>query len=182
MGSSAQPDKVRIFTKSVIWCGKKISADGITHDPKRIQGLLDMPAPVTGQDLQQWVCALNWMRQSLPNFNELIVVLDDLLQSVCKKAGSNNSSQLAKHLLVEHGWGITQDTSFAATKDALRQMVTLAHPDPNKAFCLFPDASHRSWGSVLTQIPRSQEGLPVVDQDHEPLAFLRGAFKGASLR
>ena len=69
-----------------------------------------------------------------------------------------------------------------SSKDALRQMVTLAHPDPNKAFCLFPDASHRSWGSVLTQIPRSQEGLPVVDQDHEPLAFLSGAFKGASLR
>ena len=122
------------------------------------------------------------MRQSLPKFIELIVVLDDLLQSVCKKAGSNKSSQLAKHLLAENGWGITHDVSFAATKDALRQMVTLAHPDPDKAFCLFPDASHRSWGSFLTQIPRSQKGLPVTDQGHEPLALLSGAFKGASLR
>ena len=130
-GLKLNPSKCEFFTKSVIWCGKKISADGITHDPKRIQGLLDMPAPVTGQDLQQWVCALNWMRQSLPKFNELIVVLDDLLQSVCKKAGSNKSSQLAKHLLADYGWGITHDTSFAATKDALRQMVTLAHPDPD---------------------------------------------------
>ena len=141
-----------------------------------------MPAPVTGQDLQQWVCALNWMRQSLPKFNELIVGLDDLLQSVCKKAGSNKSSQLAKHQLADVGWNDTHMASFVATKDALHQMVTLAHPDPDKAFCLFPDASHRSWGSVLTQIPRSQEDLPVVDQDHEPLAFISGAFKGASLR
>ncbi len=61
-------------------------------------------------------------------------------------------------------------------------MVTLAHPDPAKTFTLFPDASHRSWGSVLTQIEPSSVGLPVTEQGHQPLAFLSRAFKGASLR
>jgi hypothetical protein len=39
-----------------------------------------MPTPVTGRDLQQWVCALNWMRQSQLKFNELVEYLDGVLQ------------------------------------------------------------------------------------------------------
>ncbi len=72
--------------------------------------------------------------------------------------------------------------AFAKTKKALANMVTLAHPDPSKTFTLFPDASHRSWGSVLTQVEPASTDLPVAEQDHQPLAFLSGAFKGASLR
>jgi hypothetical protein len=66
--------------------------------------------------------------------------------------------------------------------EALANMITLALPDPTKTFTLFPDASHRSWGSVLTQIDPASAGLPASEQDHQPLAFLSGAFKGASLR
>jgi hypothetical protein len=64
----------------------------------------------------------------------------------------------------------------------LANMISLAHPDPAKTFTLFPDASHRSWGSVLTQIDPASADLPVGEQDHQRLAFLSGAFKGASLR
>lgn len=35
-GLKLNPSKCEFFTKSVVWCGKKISANGITLDPKRI--------------------------------------------------------------------------------------------------------------------------------------------------
>ena len=67
-------------------------------------------------------------------------------------------------------------------KDALANMATLAHPDPAKTFCLYTDASQDHWGAVLNQIPGDQIDKPLEDQAHEPLAFLSGTFKGASLR
>jgi hypothetical protein len=78
--------------------------------------------------------------------------------------------------------GEAQLAAFARAKKALANMITLAHPDQSKIFALFPDASHRSWGSVLTQVEPASAELPVAEQKHQPLAFLSGAFKGASLR
>ncbi len=166
----------------MVWCGKKISAEGVTHDPVRLHGLLDVSTPVTGRDLQQWVCALNWMRQSLPKFNELTEDLNIVLQRLYKAVGSNKATRLEKHLVTDHGWGEAQLAAFARTKKALANMITLAHPDPSKTFVLFPDVSHRSWGSVLTQVEPALADLPVAEQNHQPLAFLSEAFKGASLR
>ena len=37
-GLKLNPSKCEFFARSVIWCGKKISADGIAHDPERSGG------------------------------------------------------------------------------------------------------------------------------------------------
>jgi hypothetical protein len=96
------------------------------------------------------------MRQILPKFNELVEDLGSVLQTLYKAAGSIKATRLEKHLVIDHGWSEAQLAAFAGTNTALANMITLAHPDPAKMFTLFPDASHWSWGSVLTQI----ENLP----------------------
>ena len=48
-------------------------------------------------------------------------------------------------------------------KDALARMAMLAHPDPDKVFCLYTDASQDHWGAVLTQIDPDQKPLPLED-------------------
>jgi hypothetical protein len=53
------PGKCDFLTTTVKWCGKIISADGVAHCPKRIQGLVDMQTPQTAADLQQFLCACN---------------------------------------------------------------------------------------------------------------------------
>ena len=60
--------------------------------------------------------------------------------------------------------------------------VTLAHPDPAKDMCVFTDASQSHWGSVITQCEPGALSLPLGEQQHEPLIFLSGAFKGSSLK
>ncbi len=181
-GLKLNPSKCEFYTTSVVWCGKVISADGIGHDPKRLQGLIDLEPPTSAQELQQFVCALNWMRQSLPNYNEMVAPLTRILDVVCTHAGTRKKDRLARHRLADHGWGQEHMLAIGRCKDALARMATLAHPDPEKIFCLYTDASQDHWGAVLTQIDPDQKPLPLEDQAHEPLAFLSGTFKGASLR
>jgi Reverse transcriptase (RNA-dependent DNA polymerase) len=60
------PGKSLLFARAARWCGRIISGDGVRSDPRRAQGFLDMSMPVSGADLQQFVCALNWMRTATP--------------------------------------------------------------------------------------------------------------------
>jgi RNase H-like domain found in reverse transcriptase len=60
--------------------------------------------------------------------------------------------------------------------------VTLAFPDPEKRICVLTDASDRLYAGLVTQIHEVQLDLPTEEQDHQPLAFLSGEFKGAQLR
>jgi hypothetical protein len=59
--------------------------------------------------------------------------------------------------------------------------MTLAFPDPDKRICVLTDASDRFYAGLVTQI-EEQLDLPMEEQDHQPLAFLSGEFKGAQLR
>jgi RNase H-like domain found in reverse transcriptase len=44
------------------------------------------------------------------------------------------------------------------------------------------DASDRFYAGLVTQIHEEHLDLPMEEQDHQPLAFLSGEFKGAQLR
>ena len=57
--------KCHFFLKKVVWCGRQISVDGITFDPRNLSGLLYMQPPTNGAELQQFVCAAGWMRQCI---------------------------------------------------------------------------------------------------------------------
>jgi hypothetical protein len=81
------PDKCVLYAKVIRWCGRLISAEGSKFDPRRIQGLLEMPHPVTGADLQQFTCAINWMRTAIPSFSTLVAPLHGLLEAVYRARG-----------------------------------------------------------------------------------------------
>jgi RNase H-like domain found in reverse transcriptase len=60
--------------------------------------------------------------------------------------------------------------------------VTLAHVSQTKRVCLYTDASTSFSSSITTQVPPEDLDLPLAEQRHEPLAFMSGAFTGASGR
>jgi hypothetical protein len=62
------------------------------------------------------------------------------------------------------------------------ESMTLAFPDPDKRICVLTDASDRFYSGLVTQIDEEQLDLQMEEQDHQPLAFLSGEFKGAQLR
>ncbi len=74
------------FYQTEARCGRIISAAGVKHDPERIKALQSLPRPKMGKDLQQFVCALNWMRLSIPGYNVQVRPLLELMEQVCKVA------------------------------------------------------------------------------------------------
>ncbi|KAF0718357.1 Aste57867_1738 [Aphanomyces stellatus] len=124
-GLKLNPTKCDFFLKEAEWCGKIISAAGVTHSPRRIQGLVDLSAPTTAADLQQFVCATNWMRASIPDYN------------------NSKKTALARVALAAIGWSDDHDKCFDDVKHALMHVVPLSHPRDDMEVCVFTDASDR---------------------------------------
>lgn len=74
-GLKLNPNKCVFFAREIKWCGRVISARGVTHCPERISGLVGMPAPGTAVELQQFLCAANWMRASIPEYTKIVAPL-----------------------------------------------------------------------------------------------------------
>ncbi|ETV82186.1 hypothetical protein H257_04897 [Aphanomyces astaci] len=173
-GLKLSPKKCHFFLREAEWCDKVISADGITHSPSRIQGLVHLSPPTTAADLQQFVCATNWMRASIPGYNQLVDPLRHLLDVATKAAGSCKKTALVR----------SSDylKCFNDVKHALAHVVPLSHPREDMTVCVFTDASDLFWGAVATQVPPADLDLPLEDQRHQRLAFINGSFFGASAR
>ena len=175
------PAKCKLLCKQAKWCGRKISAEGITLDPRRIDGLLSMQRPETAGDLQQFICAVNWMRSGIPNYTTAIGKLQALLLTLTAKHGAKKS-RLAKVVLGTDLWTPDMQAEFDHIKTLILKRVELTHFDPAQRLCLHTDASDHYWAGVLTQIPLEDLDKPQGEQRHAPLAFISGAFTGALSR
>jgi hypothetical protein len=169
--------KCNFYCVQARWCGRLISKAGVKYDPRHLQGLIDMQVPTTGAELMQFVCALGWLRTSLPEFTTLTAPLTDLLHKVHNAAGGARTKKaVAKIILTDVGWSTDSVSCFDRCKDALINATSLAHRDECLRLCVYTDASERHWSSVITQVPYTDLGLPHDDESHEPLAFLSGSF------
>ncbi|KAF0711038.1 hypothetical protein As57867_005399, partial [Aphanomyces stellatus] len=182
-GLKLHPKKCSFYVTEAKWCGRIISGTGVKHDPARVEALQQLPPPVTGADLQQYVCAINWMRMSIPGYNVLVQPLTELLERVFAASGGKRTKQAAASvLLADVGWSDVHVECLAKTKAVLGNVVELCHPDPLQRICVFADASEGHWGSVITQVPPDQLQRPFDAQNHQPLMFLSGTFTGAAGR
>ncbi|KAH9100833.1 hypothetical protein Ae201684P_007025 [Aphanomyces euteiches] len=181
-GLKLNPKKCLFYQTGARWCGRNVSGDGVKHDPERIKALQDLKVLATGQGLQQFICAMNWMCTSIPRYNVVVGPLADLMERVYTLAGGRTRQKVSKIPLSEAGWDGSHVECLAACKKVLGQAVTLAHPKSDKLVCVFADASDLHWGGVVTQIPPEQADRELDALQHEPLMFLSGTFSGAAQR
>jgi Reverse transcriptase (RNA-dependent DNA polymerase)/RNase H-like domain found in reverse transcriptase len=171
------PGKCNLFARTVRWCGRLITGSGVKFDPRRVQGLRHMSPPQVGADLQQFICALNWMRTSLPAFTTMIAPLHCLMEKVYVRAGNKRTKAPVAKISLGDAGGTEEHTQCSqACQSALEHAVTLAHTSLEKRVCLYTDASNEFWSSITTQVPPEDLDLPHADQRHGPLAFLSGSF------
>lgn len=175
------PAKCNIFSTCIRWCGRLLSSKGIRFDPRRIDGLRNMQLPTTGAHLQQFVCAMQWMRSAIPAFSVVIRPLSEFLEKVYNATGKRTRQAAARILLSTLDWGKTEQDAFDRCKAAVEQQVTLAHRDISRRLCVYTDASDLIWSGIVTQVPPEDLSLPHVDQRHQPLSFLSGHFTGPQL-
>jgi len=175
-GLKLHPGKLILFALEVAFCGRIISKNGVRFDPRNLKALKDMKYPTTGGELQQFMCATNWMRMGIPEYAITVGPLHNLLEECYNAVGKRTKKAVAKLKLGEN-WRPEHGKAFEAIRHHLQNTITLSFPKPKYTRCLFTDASDGYWAAVLTQIPDDQVGRPVEEQEHEPLGFLSGAFK-----
>jgi hypothetical protein len=131
--------------------------------------------------LLQYVTAVNWKRSAIPNYSKRV----DPLQAALAKVFEGTSRRTKKAAAAEsllHLWGPEEQAAFKYLQAAITDSMTLAFPHPDKRICVLTDASDRFYAGLVTQIVEEQLYLPMEEQEHQPLAFLSGEFKGAQLR
>lgn len=176
------PDKCRLYKREVTWCGRIISADGVRHNPRQIEGLESMDCPTTAAELLMFTSALQWMRSAIPDFSNLVAPLLAALERAYSKANSRTKRAAKRILLADVGWGQAEISAFANCKLALANRVKLAHRDSEKKLCFYADASDTHWAGITTQVPMADLHKPHSLKRHEPLSFLSGHFTDTQMR
>jgi hypothetical protein len=167
--------KSSLYQSSVKWCGKLIDGDGVRHDPGRIKALREMPCPSTAGDLQQFLCAANWLRESIVGYAEAVQPLQECLDAALRN--KRRSKRVASAVPIIFTPELRQ--AFDRVRDLLATSATLHHPSPEGEMVLVTDASDKGWSVLVTQVENWDESKPVGEQAHRLLTCLSGTFTGA---
>ena len=173
-------EKSNFFSKRVQFCGRILTPEGIQYHPRHFESLVSMKKPTMARELQQLLCATNWMRSSIPNYSKVVEPLHNLMEASYSKAGGKRTKRAIRNLSITAEWGATHDAAFTAIIKQLAAAVKLTYPKSDFELCLFTDASDTHWSGILTQVPKHERNKAIEEQQHEPLCFLSGAFKGSS--
>ena len=180
-GLKIQARKVTIFTTSATFCGRTLDAEGLRYNPRNLQALLSLLRPNTAADLQQFICADNWMRPAIPNYAAEVAPLHQLTESCYEKKGKRTKRSMVGISLTGL-WGEQHDAAFTLIKTQIARSTKLSYVQDGHHTCLYTDASEHHWAAVFTQLPVSQMGAALEDQQHQPLLFMSGKFTSHSER
>ncbi|KAH9117116.1 hypothetical protein AeMF1_009017 [Aphanomyces euteiches] len=151
------------------------NGDGVRQDPARIEQLCAIPYPTNAGDLQQFICAVNWIRESITEYAMTVEPLQQALNMALE--GKAKKKRIASGIKIE----LTQEekAAFDAVKSKTRTAVDLSHPRADATLCLFTDASDQGWSIIVTQVDKFDDELPIQEQSHEMLVCQSGMFTGA---
>ena len=170
--------KCEFWLKSLEWCGHLVSEKGISIAPSKLKALDTVPVPENGGELMQFICSINFLRNKLPLFTQMIAPLREILNECLNKSKRRTKQNAARVLLKDVGWSEKHTRAFQKCKQSLRDAITLVrYDDRTQTLCLLADASGDHFGSVLTCIPDEDINKPISEQRHSPVEMLSGSFK-----
>jgi hypothetical protein len=175
-GFKLSAKKSSLYEREVKWCGKLISGAGVRHDPERVRTLQALPQPKTAGELQQFLCASNWMRDSLVDYARTVRPLQECLDAAMTTA-TKKTKRVASGIGIE--LSEQEQKTFVAVKELLANHVMRAFPREEATMCLLTDASDIGWSVIVTQIIDWKPDVPVAQQQHELLVCLSGTFTGS---
>ena len=100
----------------VHWCGRRIFGEGVTFDLRNLQSLTDVSHPTLPSELQQFLCAFNWILQCIAGYTKLIHPLQTLFESACSQTKRRTKRAIQRIKFCFLGW----DTSPAVMFDAIK--------------------------------------------------------------
>ena len=122
-----------------------VSAQGISPDPAKVKGVVDMPAPTDQSGVRRFLGMVNQLSKFSKKIAELSKPIRDLL--------------VASNMFV---WGPQQQNAFEEIKRELSSPnALLAHYNAEAKTVVSTDASSYGLGAVLLQESKKDEWRPV---------------------
>ncbi|KAH9184644.1 hypothetical protein AeNC1_013379, partial [Aphanomyces euteiches] len=153
------------------------NAQGVHHCPNHISALTSLPPPPTAAALQHFLCASNWLRDSIIDYARLVDPLHRLLADCTKLRGRR------KHLLegIRVSWSDSNLSVFHEIIRAIQNSAKSHYPIESATLCIFTDASDIGWGVIITQVRDGAADTAVDQQQHELIVCKSGTFKHAQV-
>ncbi|KAE8218038.1 hypothetical protein CF319_g8005 [Tilletia indica] len=157
-GLKFSPSKCTFGVHSLTLLGRKVSGSGIAVWRDRAQAVQDLLRPSSLQELFHVLGLFGYYRAFVPGFAEKAAPLTKLLrgwkyeQADGRTRLVNTEGKAFAASKVSIPWEAEQQTSFDTLKDAISSPPTLAHPDPERPYLLYVDASTVGFGAVLHQV------------------------------
>lgn len=122
-----------LFAHRVVWCGKVVDGEGLEHDPARRSALREMPLPPTAAALQSFLCAVNWLRDSMVDYARTVGPLQDKLENGMAARG-RRKAQLAG---VDLAWMKEDEVAFQLVIELLGMSTKQYFADSEAQVCFF---------------------------------------------
>jgi len=155
-GLQLKPSKCHFGLAEIELLGYRVNADGIRPLGMRVEAIQQLTAPEDVKAVRSFLGMAGYYRQCIPGFATLALPL----------------TELTKHK-EPFRWGPEHQEAFDALKTALTQAPILAHPQTDKPYILYTDASDKAIGAILVQ--KDTEGMERV------VSYLSHKLSGAQL-
>ena len=142
-------EKCNFIQDSVEYLGYHVDARGVHTSERKVQAMVDAPAPRNLQELRSVLGLLNYYAKFIPNLASMLHPLHTLLRA----------DQPWK-------WSDQCQTAFKEAKESLSRAPVLIHYDPALPLVLAADASAYGVGAVVShRLPNGSE-QPIAYASH----------------
>lgn len=97
------PNKCDFWKKEALWCDRVVSGEGVGHGPAMVCALVHLPRPSAVDELQQFVCPVNWMQHSIPLCKYMMEKMVQVLETVYEVAHGRTECRAQRIHLIEAG-------------------------------------------------------------------------------
>ena len=129
-----KPSKCKWFEQELTFVGHKIGINSIKPDPRNIEKIKNAQVPSNTTQLRGFLELAKYYRQYVKDYVDEAEPMYDMLKDDTPEY-----------------WGLTQQTAFDNLKERLTSEPIRAHPNFDKSFKLYTDASDTRLGAVLAQ-------------------------------
>lgn len=145
-GIVINPQKCILGVPELQFLGHRVSKDGISPLPAKVQTIRNFPTPSTQQQLREFLGLINFYRRFIPGCAGILQPLTSLLTSRA----------------TDLHWTPQAMQAFSTIKQTLADSTLLSHPAPGVPLTLMTDASDTAVGAVLQQF---------VEESWRPIAY-----------